>query len=166
MSLHVALFAGAVVCAILAVRSRPLIASLWLAALSAFTAVIMYLYGAVEVSVIELSVGAGLITVLLAFAISMAEDESMPVALVPRPFAWLLVLVACGLLIWLILPQLPWIQRAVGADEPFFIQVWDNRLLDLMVQIAIIISGVIGVLSLMGETRPSTSKETTPEASR
>lgn len=166
MSLHVALFASAIVCAIFAVRSRPLIASLWLAALSAISAVIMYLYGAVEVGVIELSVGAGLITVLLAFAISMAEDESMPVALVPRPFAWLLVLVASGLLIWLIIPQIPGLQIAPGSDDSFFIQVWENRLLDLLVQLAIIVSGVIGVLSLLGETTTATQRDKSPEAFR
>ena len=166
MSLHVALFAGAIACALLAIRSRPLIASLWLAALSAILAVIMYLTGAIEVSVIELSVGAGLITVLLAFAISMAEDESMPASLVPRPFAWLLVLVSSGLLIWLVLPQIPGLQPSPVNDEPFFIEVWDNRLLDLMVQLAIIISGVIGVLSLLGDTTTETKEDQVPEAAQ
>jgi uncharacterized MnhB-related membrane protein len=152
MSLHVVLFISLIVCAVLAVRSRPLVAALWLAGLSALSAIVLYVYGAAEVGAIELSVGAGLITVLLAFAISMAEDESMPPSIVPRPFAWLLVFVACGLLAWLILPQLPTVHAVAAAEAPFFIQVWENRLLDLMVQIAIIISGVIGVLSLLGET--------------
>lgn len=152
MLLHVALFIGVICCAVMAVRSRPLSAALWLAALSALTAILLYLYGAPEVAVIELSVGAGLITVLLAFAISMAEDESMPATFVPRPVAWVLILTACGLLLWLILPELPAVQVMV-QDAPFFVQVWENRLLDLLVQITIIISGVIGVLSLLGETR-------------
>jgi uncharacterized MnhB-related membrane protein len=159
MPLYLALFAGAICCAIFAARSKPLAAALWLAALSALSAVLLYLYGAPEIAVIELSVGAGLITVLLAFAISMAEDESMPVPLLPRPFAWLLVLLACGLLLWLVLPQIPFVQASAQADAPFFIQVWENRLLDLMVQIAIVISGVIGVLSLIGETRKSIEAE-------
>lgn len=163
MSLYVALFLGVICCALLAVRSRPLVAALWLAALSALTAILLYLFDAPEVAVIELSVGAGLITVLLAFAISMAEDESMPAPLVPRPFAWLLILVACGLLLWLILPQLPVASNA-AADAPFFVQVWDNRLLDLLVQIAIIISGVIGVLSLLGESQ--TFPDVSPRGSR
>lgn len=153
MVLYAALFIGVIASAILAVRARPLAAALWLAALSGITAILLYLYGAPELAVIELSVGAGLITVLLAFAISMAEDETMPVPLVPRPFAWLLVLVAGGLLIWLVLPQLPGIGPVVTSEAPFFVQVWENRLLDLIVQIAIVISGVMGVLSLLGETR-------------
>ena len=163
MLLYVALFIGVICCAIMAVRSRPLAAALWLAGLSALTAILLYLYGAPEVAVIELSVGAGLITVLLAFAISMAEDESMPASFVPRPVAWVLILTACGLLLWLILPELPSV-RALAEDAPFFVQVWENRLLDLLVQIAIIISGVIGVLSLLGETHAV--PETHPEAPR
>ena len=153
MGLYTALFVGMIVGAVLAVRSRPLAAALWLAALSGLTAILLYLFGAPELAVIELSVGAGLITVLLAFAISMAEDETMPVSLVPRPFAWLLVLVAGGLLSWLVLPQLPGVSAVVAAEAPFFVQVWENRLLDLIVQIAVVISGVMGVLSLLGETR-------------
>lgn len=155
MALDIVLFIGVVLCAILTIRSRPLTAALWLAALSAITALLLYRFGAPEVAVIELSVGAGLITVLLAFAVSMAEDESMPASMVPRPFAWLLIVAAGGLLLWLILPQLPGVEALAAAEAPFFIQVWENRLIDLLVQIAVIISGVMGVLSLLGETRKS-----------
>ena len=152
MSLHVLLLLGAVVCAGMAVRARPLHAALWLAALSALIAIVLYRLGAPEVAVIELSVGAGLITVLFAFAISMAEDEAMPAPLVPRPFAWLLVAVAGGALLWLLLPALP-AARQAAADAPFIVQIWDNRALDLALQIVIVLTGVMGVLSLLGETR-------------
>jgi len=162
MAITIFLLVGAVVCAILAVRSKPLVAALWLAGLSAIAAILIYLLGAPQVAVIELSVGAGLITVLLAFAISMAEDESMPSSLIPQPLAWFLVLLAGGLLVWLILPEIPNVSQQVAADAPFVVQIWDNRLLDLIVQIVIILAGVLGVLSLLGET----SKEThTEEAS-
>ena len=136
----------------MAVRARPLHAALWLAALSALIAIVLYRLGAPEVAVIELSVGAGLITVLFAFAISMAEDEAMPAPLVPRPFAWLLVAVAGGVLLWLLLPALP-AARQIASDAPFIVQIWDNRALDLALQIVIVLTGVMGVLSLLGETR-------------
>mgnify|MGYP001335324191 FL=1 len=152
MSLHVLLLLLAGLCAGMAVRTRPLHAVLWLAALSAVVSIVFYRLGAPELAVVELSVGAGLITVLLAFAISMAEDETMPAALIPRPFAWLLVIVAGGALLWLLLPALPAI-RQVATDAPFVAQVWDNRLLDLAVQLVVVITGVMGVLSLLGETR-------------
>lgn len=152
MSLHALLLLVAGLCAGMAVRTRPLHAALWLAALSAVVSIIFYRLGAPELAVVELSVGAGLITVLLAFAISMAEDEAMPAALIPRPFAWLLVVVAGGALLWLLLPALPAV-RQVAADAPFVAQVWDNRQLDLVVQMVVVITGVMGVLSLLGETR-------------
>jgi uncharacterized MnhB-related membrane protein len=152
MSLHVLLLLAAIVCAAMAVRARPLHAALWLAALSALIAIVLYRLGAPEVAVIELSVGAGLITVLFAFAISMAEDEAMPAPLVPRPFAWLLVDVAGGVLLWLLLPALP-AARQIASDAPFIVQIWDNRALDLALQIVIVLTGVMGVLSLLGETR-------------
>ena len=41
----------------------------------------------------------------------------------------------------------------MAADAPFIIQVWDNRALDLALQIVVVITGVMGVLSLLGETR-------------
>lgn len=152
MSLHVLLFVGAILCAAMAVRARPLHAALWLAALSALIAIVLYRLGAPEVAVIELSVGAGLITVLFAFAISMAEDEAMPAPLVPRPFAWLLVAVAGGALLWLLLPALP-AARQIASDDPFIVQIWDNRAIDLALQIVVVLTGVMGVLSLLGETR-------------
>jgi len=152
MSLHVLLVLAIVVCAGLAVRARPLMSALWLAGLSALVSILLYRLGAPEIAVIELSVGAGLITVLLAFAISMAEDETMPASLVPRPFAWLLVFLAGAALLWLLVPNVTAVRSLVAAEAPFIIQVWDNRLLDLAVQMAVVIAGVIGVLSLLGET--------------
>ena len=163
MSLHFLLLLASVFCAGMAVRARPLTAALWLATLSALIALMLYRLGAHEVAVIELSVGAGLITVLLAFAISMAEDETMPASIVPRPFAWLLVAVAGGALLWLLLPSLP-AARQLAADAPFIVQVWENRLFDLVLQMVALIAGVMGVLSLLGETRATgtTANEPTP----
>jgi len=163
MSLHFLILLAGLFCAAIAVRARPLTAALWLATLSALIALMLYRLGAHEVAVIELSVGAGLITVLLAFAISMAEDETMPASIVPRPFAWLLVAVAGGALLWLLLPSLP-AARQLAADAPFIVQVWENRLFDLVLQMVALIAGVMGVLSLLGETRATgtTANEPTP----
>ncbi|MHB1482597.1 MAG: hydrogenase subunit MbhD domain-containing protein, partial [Bellilinea sp.] len=68
---HVLIAVVTIVCAILAVRaSRLLVSALWLAATSALVALEMYLLGAPEIAVIELSVGAGLVTILFVFAIN------------------------------------------------------------------------------------------------
>ena len=87
---HVLLLVGIVICALGAVRSRRLLVSaLWLAGCSAMVAVMMYLLGAREVAVIELSVGAGLVTVLFVFAINIAGEEIKVVrSILPRPLAW------------------------------------------------------------------------------
>lgn len=60
-----------------ALRARRLLYSaLWLAGASALLATIFYQLGAPEVAVIELSVGAGLVTVLFVFAINVAGEEA------------------------------------------------------------------------------------------
>jgi NADH-quinone oxidoreductase subunit J len=153
MVIYITLILGACVCAIFAVRSKPLHAALWLAGLSAIITVLCYMLGAREIAVIELSVGAGLITVLLAFAISMAEDEKIPVPLIPRPLAWFLVVFSCGLLAFLILPQISLSEAMVATDPPFAVQVWEARLLDLFVQLIVVLAGVMGILSLLGESK-------------
>src|SRR5512136_2242428 len=59
-----------------AIRARRLLTSaIWLAGVSALISVVFFLYGARQVAVIELSVGAGLVTVLFVFAISIAGDD-------------------------------------------------------------------------------------------
>ena len=95
---------------------------------------------------------AALFTVLFAFAITVSEDEAVPARVVPRPFAGLLVAVAGGALLWLLLPALP-AARQIASDDPFIVQIWDNRALDLALQIVVVLTGVMGVLSLLGETR-------------
>ena len=79
--------AGALVCAALAISAkRLLVSAIWLAGCSALVALLMYLLGAPEIAVIELSVGAGLVTVLFVFAINIAGDESTALPwLCPNP---------------------------------------------------------------------------------
>src|SRR5512133_1206204 len=103
MSVHVIVVAGLLVCAVQAVRApRLLHSALWLAGTSALTALEMYLLGAPEVAVIELSVGAGLVTVLFVFSINIAGEETIVLQpIVPRPLTWLVVGSVVGLLAWM-----------------------------------------------------------------
>lgn len=147
----VALLAGAVLCAFQAIRATRLLASaIWLAGVSALVSLVMYLAGAPQVAVIELSVGAGLVTVLFVFAISIAGEDAMDVrAIVPRPVGIILVVVAALLLGWMTLP-------ALGITPPlaegtFATMLWQERGLDVLVQIVLIFAGVVGVLGLLGE---------------
>ena len=63
--LFIVLTIAMLACAFMAFRAKQLIVSaLWLAGCSAILSILMYLLGAFVVAVIELSVGAGLVTVL------------------------------------------------------------------------------------------------------
>lgn len=157
---YILIVAGIFVCAIQAVRSaRLLVSALWLAGTSALVALFMYLLGAPEIAVIELSVGAGLVTVLFVFAISIAGEEKVPdLSILPKPLAWVIVIITIILLGWLSLPamgielSLPQINRVSKI-------LWENRALDVILQIALIFAGALGVLGLLADGKASTTKE-------
>ncbi len=149
--LQLLLAIGAVLCAIQAIRTaRLLISALWLAGTSALVALILYRMGAHEVAVIELSVGAGLVTVLFVFAINVAGEEAIQArSLVPRPLAWGLVILSLLLLAGL---TFPWTGAVPPTAEPSFSHMlWQARSLDVLVQIALIFAGVLGILGLLAE---------------
>lgn len=144
---------GACFCALMAVRTRRLLMSaLWLACTSALVAVQLYLLGAPEVAVIELSVGAGLVTILFVFGISIAGEDSMEEGpLVHWGVAAALVIIPLALLGWLLLPASA---AATAVAEPSFaVMLWQERGLDVMVQIGLIFAGVLGVLGILAETQ-------------
>ncbi len=162
MIAHVIVVAGLLVCAAQAVRAQRLLHSaLWLAGTSALVALEMYLLGAPEVAVVELSVGAGLVTVLFVFAINIAGEEAMSaLPIVPRPLAWVLVSMFVVLFGWMT-QEILWLH--VPSFEPLYFQnvLWGNRLLDVLLQIVLMFAGVLGVLGLLADIHPSTKE--TPE---
>jgi len=149
--LYAALMLGAVLAALFAIVAKRLLASaIWLAVLSALSAVLFYILGAPHVAVIELSVGAGLVTVLFVFAIAVAGGAQVGgQAPIPTFLAIVFALVMLGLLAWLVLP----IEAPETANEQvsFVKMLWEGRALDVMVQLAIMFSGVVAVLGLLGE---------------
>jgi uncharacterized MnhB-related membrane protein len=119
MSVNLLLMLLALVCGWQAVRAKSLLtAALWLAGVSALVALAMYGVGAAETAVIELSVGAGLVTILFVFAITIAGDEAMTApSIIPKLLRWLLLVGILAGLGWFILPVE---QVAVLGDEvPF-----------------------------------------------
>jgi uncharacterized MnhB-related membrane protein len=148
-------------CALQAVRgTRLLIAALWLAGASALTALMMYRLGAPEVAVIELSVGAGLVTVLFVFAINIAGEEP-PVTLrplVPAPLAWLVALCGVGLGAAMALPSLK-SAPALAQTERFATVLWEHRSLDALLQVVLILGGVLAVLGLLAHGKAQARKE-------
>jgi NADH:ubiquinone oxidoreductase subunit 6 (subunit J) len=153
--LYMWLTLGLVACAIQALRAaRLLISALWLAGVSLFAASLLYLLGAHEVAVIELSVGAGLVTVLMVFAIGVSGDSPADRrSSLPRPLTWGLVLGAVLLLGWMVLPLTG--VRAPAPQSGFKYVLWQQRSADLLGQIVLLFVGAIGVLGLLaGDHRP------------
>ena len=93
---HIIILLGILFCAFQAVRNtRLLVSAMWLAGTSALVSIMIYLLGAYQIAVIELSVGSGLVTVLFMFAINIAGDEPIPdLSFIPKFIARLFVLIA------------------------------------------------------------------------
>ena len=169
MLLFALLIAVILAFAIQAVRAERLLhAAIWLAGASALLATTFYGLGAYQVAVIELSVGAGLVTVLFAFAIGIAGDERIPFgSLIPILVVWGLLLAAMGLLGWFILPADVGAAVApaapAAADQELIAAtavestvqsiIWEQRGMDVLVQVVLIFCGVLGFLGLLGETK-------------
>ena len=154
MEIQTLVLCATLLCALQAIRApRLLVSALWLAGCSALLALSIALMGAPEVGVVELSVGAGLVTVIFVFAISVAGEETVGVtSVVPRPLAWVLLGLFLVLLIWLTLPGL--LMPAVPRDAlPFLRALWEERSLDTVLQVALIFSGVLGSLGLLADRK-------------
>lgn len=151
------LLVGLVVSAMVCIIIRDLLkASIALAVVSAILAIIMFLSKAPLAAVFELSVCAGLITVVFISAISMTRIRSKEeVAQMEKErrkrFALLpviLIVLLAGVLfaIWPHLNALiPYKAAPLGTatEQNFF---WNKRQVDLLGQIIIILAGVYGVL--------------------
>ncbi len=151
---------GILASAVLAIISkRLLVSAIWLALTSALTALMIYLLGAPQIAVIELSVGAGLVTVLFVFAINIAGEEPIEIrSLVSKPVAWVLLVVAAGLAIYMLLPTLGLVPTT-SPDIATASILWNQRYLDILLQIAIFFSGVLGVLGLLSDGKPRVAGE-------
>jgi len=153
---------GAVFCAYRAiVAKRILTATIYLACISALVSATLYLLGAAQVAVMELSVGAGLVTVLLVYALSVVGDDAMdPASVIPKPLAFCLVGLVAAILGWMAFPAI----RTTAAVGEFELAnaLWQNRVLDVWIQIALIFSGVMGVLGLLSEKIPGAKEEVEP----
>lgn len=146
------------------VAKRILSATLYLAAISACVSSVLYMLGAREVAVIELSVGAGLVTVLLVYALSVVGEDALdPSSVVAKPLAYIFTAGLVIVLIWLLLP-------VSGKGSSFIASklatiLWEQRVLDVWIQIALIFSGVLGILGLLSET-PETKSDIVQGPSR
>lgn len=81
--------------------------------------------------------------------------------LVPRPLALVLVALAILLLGWLTLP--PPSVNPPSAEASFAIVLWQQRGLDVLLQIGLIFAGVLAVLGFLSEAK-TPSKAVEPQA--
>lgn len=151
------LLLAAIVCAYRAMTvSRILTSTIYLASVSALVAVILYALGAHQVAVIELSVGAGLVTVLLVYAISVLGDEAIDLgSVIPKPIAVGLSALCIVLLGWMCLALAA--KGKGGAFDPLLTALWGERVLDVWIQMVLIFAGVLGILGLLAESRAKTT---------
>jgi uncharacterized MnhB-related membrane protein len=156
---QIVILVGMLLCAVMAIRSQKLlISALWLAGTSALVSLWMYILGAPEIAVIELSVGAGLVTVLFVFAINIIGDGASAVKeILPLPVSWLLVVLAVGLLGWFSLSGAIPVTAALDG-QIFRTDFWQTRAADVMLQIVIIFAGALGILGLQAEGKIHSTK--------
>ena len=148
---------GMLSCAIFAILAKRLVASaLWLTTLSALLSVLIYMMGASQIAVIELSVGAGLVTILLVFVVGIVGEEATAERpLIPRFVSWgfgLAALILLGLL------TVPLVAAPPSASVSSLASLlWYDRSLDVLLQVLLIFCGVMGVLGLLpeGDTVPA-----------
>lgn len=149
--LHIFLLVGLVAFSILAVLSRDLLKSaISLAVASVFLALVFFDMGAAYVGVFEVSVVAGLITVLFitTIALTRAEGEvsESKRQRIVFPLFFLALAVIDVLVMKRLLGQVPAIQGAHGGS--FGEVLWNQRTFDLVGQVGAIFAGVLAVLAL------------------
>jgi NADH:ubiquinone oxidoreductase subunit 6 (subunit J) len=133
--------------------SHLLSATLWLAAVSVLIATMLYDLGAWQIAVIELSVGSGLVTVLMVFVITIVGNE--PENIDKRRLPVLVIIMSILLLVILTVPFIP--PQAAGEQQSLSNTLWQERGLDLVLQAVLIFAGVLGVIGLLSAAKGANS---------
>jgi NADH-quinone oxidoreductase subunit J len=152
MILQTALLIGLVLFSVLAIALRDLLKSaISLAVASLLLGIVFFRMGAPYAGVFEISVVAGLITVLFILTIALTksgeEVRESRLANVVFPIVFVAFLVIDALVMKGLVGKVP--ALASGAEAGTFGEVlWRGRTLDLVGQIAVILAGVFAVLAL------------------
>lgn len=151
------LLAGLVVFSVIAVFLRDLLKSaICLAAASIFLSMIFFKMSAPYAAVFELSVVAGLITVLFIVTISFTRNQgetketSLPLIIFPALFVIFAVLSA--LLIIKLSGNFP-SKALMQANDSFGNVFWGTRAFDIIGQMGIIFAAVFTVITLLREKK-------------
>jgi NADH-quinone oxidoreductase subunit J len=122
-----------------------------LATISAILSLVLFKFGANIAGVFELSVCAGLITVLFIATVSLTKDsDKKGESRLPTHFIPLFVLIFIGIDFFI----MQWLARSLlAASTPqqagtFQKIFWEMRGSDILGQVALIMAGVFGILAL------------------
>ncbi len=137
-------------------------AAIWLAGASAFTAGALYLLGGHVAAVMELSIGAGLVTVLFVFAIDLVGDAPRALrSIVPW---WLAVGAAVVIGLAIAALMLP-VQAVAPTTNPALASVmWGDRQLDMLLQLVWLVSGALTITGLLVERGSAMVREARKQA--
>jgi len=158
MVLQTLLLVGLVVFSVLAILLKDLLKSaIALAVASLLLGIVFFRMNAPYAGVFEISVVAGLITVLfiLTIALTKAGDEVRESKLVNGvfPVVFVAFVVIDALVMKALLGKVP--ALSAGPEAGSFGEVlWKGRTLDLVGQIAVILAGVFAVLALFRKREP------------
>jgi NADH-quinone oxidoreductase subunit J len=152
MIVQTALLIGLVFFSVLAIFLKDLIrAAISLAVASLFLGIIFFRMGASYAGVFEISVVAGLITVLFILTIALTntgeEVRESRLANVVFPLFFVVFVIIDALVMKGLLQKIPALPS--GPEAGTFGEVlWKGRTLDLVGQIGVILAGVFSVLAL------------------
>ncbi len=152
MIVQTALLIGMVLFSVLAIFLKDLIrAAISLAVASLLLGIIFFRMGASYAGVFEISVVAGLITVLFILTIALTntgeEVRESRLANVIFPLFFVIFVIIDALVMKGLLQKIPALPS--GPETGTFGEVlWKGRTLDLVGQIAVILAGVFSVLAL------------------
>jgi NADH:ubiquinone oxidoreductase subunit 6 (subunit J) len=152
MILHIALLVGLLLFSAAAVLFRDLLRSaISLAVASLFLGIIFFLMKAPYVGAFEISVVAGLITVLFIVTIALTKTEGgvreSRAAGWAFPVVFIIFLIIDFIVTRSLLGRVPTLESAAEAGT-FGEALWKARTFDLVGQIGVIFAGVLSVLAL------------------
>ena len=161
LTILIILLAGMIVSTVMCVMLRSLLkAAIALAFTSAILSIVMFVMGAPLAGVFELSVCAGLITVIFISAISMTgthskEEIAAKVKVRLKRFIYLpfVLIILFAILLVVIWPHVDGTLITNVAASGLKVQdvLWGKRQLDIFGQIAIILAGVFGIVVFFKE---------------
>lgn len=156
--IHILLLSLTIICAIFAVvRTRVIRAAIMLATLSILVTLVLFLLKTPLAAIFELSVCAGLITVIFISVISLTnpltrEERNIERVSMFKKFILLpVIVIVCGVSFYFLTEGInfiptPIIENAAVISEKT--ELWHVRQIDLIGQIIIILTGVFGVVVL------------------